>query len=304
MEQYLQGGRFLENSRPDHIRWDVDFRGTAGRTKRIARQIREASPTVIDLRIDGEKGVTELPAIFTEIHKCNPRVVATVRLFPGATSVAQRGYAMDFVWEVDAHEPFRGLLPPGAEAISFAPDENTLVHLPDVLEEFAESGARVLYLLNVNALRALAEVGHVPLPQPGHLQEAADVISRLHVSLVRKRLVVHDYFFWKLLREVFPDEADERVEFSECRAASSLAYVDWDGNVYPCESLPIRLGNLQDRSFERIWRSPARMQILDTIRAIPEACGPCDQAPGCLSVCRGLLRDVPGTSDAARTHPA
>jgi radical SAM protein with 4Fe4S-binding SPASM domain len=290
----------LDSARPVHVRWDVDFRGRSGRTKRIARQIREASPRVVELRIEGEKGISELPAIFTEIHKCNPKIAATVRLFPGAASVAQRGYAMEFLWQVDARGPFRGLLPPGAEAISVAIDEDSLPHFPDLLEEFAGSDLRELHLPNVNAVRALAEVGHVPLPQPGKLQEAAETASRLPVPLGRKRVVVHDYFLWKHLRDALPEEGGARIEFSECRAASALAFVDWEGNVYPCESLPVRLGNLQDRTFEKIWQSPARLQVLETVRAVPDACGPDEQAPGCLSVCRGLLRDVPGMPDADR----
>lgn len=285
----------MDTTRPKRVLWDVDFRGRTGRTKRIARHIREASPGLVELRIEGEKGISELPAIYTEIHKCNPRIKVTVCLFPGATAVAQRGYSMDFIWEVDAREPARGLIPPEAGAISFTPDEDTLSHLPDVLEEFAGSEACELHLPNVNAIRALAEVGHVPLPQPAQLQDAAETISRLPVSLAGKKLIVHDFFLWKALRAVFPEEAGERVEFSECPAASALAYVDWEGTVYPCDSFPIRLGNLQDRTFEKIWRSSARLQILDAIRAVPEACGPGDQEAGCLSICRGLLRGVPGS---------
>jgi radical SAM protein with 4Fe4S-binding SPASM domain len=289
----------LDPSKPVHVRWDIDFHGKAGRTKRIARQIREAAPRVVELWIEGEKGLDELPAIFTEIHKCNPRVVATMRLFPGAAAVAQRGYAMEFLWQVDARKPFRGLLPPGTRAISVTIDEDSLPHFPDLLEDFAGSDLGELHLPNVNAVRSLAEVGHVPLPQPGMLQQAAETASRLPVPLGGKRLVVHDYFFWKHLRAALPEEAGERVEFSECLAASKLAYVDWEGNVYPCESLPIRLGNLQERTFEKIWRAPARLRILETVRAVADACGPDDHAPGCLTVCRGLIRDVPGSSAVA-----
>jgi GeoRSP system SPASM domain protein len=277
---------------PACVRWDIDFHGKAGRTKRIARQIREASPRVVELRIEGEKGLRELPAVFTEIHKCNPRVEATLRLFPGAASVAQRGYAMDFIWQVDATEPFLGQLPPGAESISMTVDGDSLAHLPDVLEEFAESDARAIHLSNVNAIRALAEVGHVPIPGREQLQETAGIISRLGIPLSGKKLVVHDYFFWKLLYGVFSGEAGEGVCFSGCRAASTLAYVDWEGNVYPCDSLPVRLGNLQERTFEKIWRSPAREQILDVLRAVPASCEPCDQRKGCLSGCPGLAYPV------------
>lgn len=294
----------MGDSMPACVRWDIDFHGNAGRTKRIARQIREASPRVVELRIEGEKGLRELPAIFTEIHKCNPRVEATLRLFHGAASVAQRGYAMDFIWQVDATEPFLGQLPPGAESISMTVDGDSLAHLPDVLEEFAESDARAIHLSNVNAIRALAEVGHVPVPGREQLQEAAGIISRLEIPLSGKKLVVHDYFFWKLLRGVFSGEAGEGVCFSGCRAASALAYVDWEGNVYPCDSLPVRLGNLQERTFEKIWRSPARVQILDVLRAVPASCEPCDQLKGCLSGCPGLAYPVSGLAGGAEPSGA
>lgn len=278
----------MQISRPNRIRWDVDFRGTAGRTKRIARRIREASPGVVELRIDGEKGLSELSAIFTEIHKCNPRVVAAVRLFPGATSVAQRGYAMDFIWQVDAFGPFGGRLPAGAESISFTLDEDSLPRLPEVLEEFAESRLRELHLPNVNALRALAEIGHVPVPMPEHIRETADMVSRLSLPLAGKKLVLYDYFLWKDLRAALPQDARERLEFSACDAASTDAYVDWEGTVYPCDSLPIRLGNLQDSTFEKIWNSPARVQLLDAIRARATSCSECDYMESCLSGCRGF----------------
>ncbi|MBI5419431.1 MAG: SPASM domain-containing protein [Deltaproteobacteria bacterium] len=278
----------MDYSVPIRVRWDVDFRGRAGRTKRIARQISEATPLAVELRIEGKRGLSEFPAIYTEIHKCNPRIEATVRLFPEAASVARRGYSVDFVWEVGHRELFRRVLPPGADAISFTSDEGSLAHLPDVLEEFAESEARALHLPNVNAIRALAEVGYVPIPRPGQLKEAAERISLLGVSLEGKKLVVHDYFLWKLLRAVFPNETGDRVEFSGCQAASALAHVDWDGNVYPCDSLPIRLGNLQETTFEKIWRSPARQQVLSAIRSLPPSCEPCDQLEECRSGCRGL----------------
>jgi radical SAM protein with 4Fe4S-binding SPASM domain len=288
----------LEQSMPVRVRWDVDFRGRAGRTKRIARQIREASPKVVELRIEGEKGFAEFPAIFAEIHKCSPWIEATVRLFPGASALAQRGYSMKFVWEVDARRPFEGMLPPDAEAISFTADESSLGGLPDVLEEFAGSGARVLHLPNVNAIRSLAEVGHVPVPRIEQLQAAVESISRLSVSLKGKSLVVHDYFLWKLFRDVFPKETGKRIGFLGCHAASALAYVDWDGNVYPCDSLPIRLGNLQETTLQKIWRAPARIQILDALRAAPADCGGCGQIEGCHSGCRGLAYAVSGSLSA------
>lgn len=289
----------MEYSLPIRVRWDVDFQGRSGRAKRIARQIREASPLHVELRIEGEKGISEVPAIFTEIHKCNPRIEVTASLFPAAVAVARRGYPMmDFLWEVSAREPFRRLLPTGADAISFVPDEENLAYLPDVLEEFADSEIRTLHLPNINAVRALALKGHVPIPGPDRLREAGQRVSALRIRLEGKTLVAHDFFLWRILRGAFPDETAERVEFSGCQAASALAHVDWEGNVYPCDSLPIRLGNLQEATFEKIWNAPARSRIHEAIRSVPASCEPCEQREGCLSGCRGLAYQFSGTMDA------
>lgn len=288
----------MEYSTPKRVRWDIDFEGRSGRAKRIARRIREASPLDVEVRIEGKKGLSEFPAVFTEIHKGNSRVEATLPLSPEAISASRWGYPMEFLWEVSSGKPFDKLLPPDAESISFQPDEEGLSFLPEILEEFAESGLRTLRLPNVSAVRSLASKGHVPFPGAAVLREAGRNISALRISLAGKKLVTCDYFLWKMLREIFPEETGGKIEFTGCRAAAEFAYVDWEGNVYPCDALPIRLGNLQESSFEKIWKSPARIRVLEAIRSMPTDCEPCEQKDSCFSGCRGLAYSSSGTLDA------
>ncbi len=278
----------MEFSMPIRVRWDIDFRGRAGRSKRIARQIREISPLFVELRIEGEAGLSELSAVFTEVHKSGPQVKLTIGMFPKAASARRWGYPIEFVWEIDGRRSFRGCIPPGEKAVSFTPDEDTILYLPDLLEEFSDSPATEMHLPNVNAVRAVAETGHVPIPRPDQLRAASEEISRLGLSLTGKRVVIHDYFLWKNLQDLFPGEVGERIEFSGCQAGTALAYVDWDGNVYPCDSLPVRLGNLVETPFGRIWESEARKRVADAIRALPGECEACGVQSGCFGGCRGL----------------
>jgi GeoRSP system SPASM domain protein len=273
---------------PIRVRWDVDVRGRVGRPKRIARQIRGIAPLFVELRIEGEGGLSELSAIFTEIHKCNPRVAVTIGLFPKAHSALRWGYPIDFVWEIDGTRNFRNCLPDGAKAISFTPDEDTISSLPDLLEDFADSSVKELHLPNINAVRAIALKGHIPVPRPDQIRKASDEISRLELSLSGKRLVVHDYFLWKILRDVCPEDVGDRLEYSGCQAGTALAHVDWEGNVYPCDSLPIRLGNLLETPFERIWAAEARQRVAEAIKATPGDCEKCGVYGGCFGGCRGL----------------
>jgi radical SAM protein with 4Fe4S-binding SPASM domain len=290
----------LEFSLPLHIRWDVDFRKRIGRPKRIARQIREISPRFVELKFEGDKGISELSSIVSEIHKCHPKVEATVRLTAKAVAAARWGYPVTFLWAIEGDKTFSRCIPGDAHAVSFTPDEETILLLPEVLEDFAESRAGELHLPNVNAVRALAARGHIPVPRAEQIREVSERIARNPVPLKGKQLIVHDFFLCRSLRNAFPDEVENRVGFSGCQAGTQLVHIDWDGNVYPCDALPIRLGNLLETPFERIWRSPAREHVVEAIHAAPNDCTSCDAYSGCFGGCRGLAPLASGSTDSGK----
>ena len=287
----------MEFSLPVRVRWDVDFRERSGRVKRIARRIAEASPLFVELRISGIRGLKELPGIVAELQKSTSRVSLHLPLLPQASDMARRGYPVDCVWDVGATAGFLPLLPEGAKAISFVPDEECADELPEVAAEFAASGLSELHLPNVNAVRAVAEVGRVPVPGIDRLRAAAGAVAALGLSLRGKRLIVHDYFLWKSLSATFPGATGDRVEFSGCQAGTALAYVDWEGNLYPCDSLPILLGSLEERTLEDVWSAPMRARVADAVRSAPWACEGCAERPGCLGGCRGIAYTASGAFD-------
>lgn len=251
---------------------------------RVAQRIREIAPRFVELRIYGNRGIAQLPAIVTEIHKCHPKVEATVNLTAKAVAAARWRYPITFLWAIEGGKPFSRCIPRDAKAVSFTPEEETVVLLPEVLEDFAGSTAGELHLPNVNAVRTLAVKGHIPVPRSEQLRQVSEEIARSKVPLDGKRLVVHDFFLCRALRGIFVEDRGERVEFRGCEAGTRLAYVDWDGNVYPCDSIPIRLGNLLETPFERIWRSPARQSVVEAIHKVPVDCDSCMANIGC----RGL----------------
>jgi GeoRSP system SPASM domain protein len=288
----------VEFSLPIRVRWDVDFRERAGRVKRIARGIAEASPLFVELHISGKKGLKELPGIVAAMQQIPSRVSLHLPLLAQASDMARRGYPVDYVWNVGATAGFLPRLPEGAKAISFVPDEDTADELREVVADFADSDLVELHLPNVNAVRAVATGGHVPVPGIDRLRAAAGAVAALGLSLPGKRLVVHDFFLWKSLSATFPGATGNRVEFSGCQAGTALAYIDWEGNVYPCDSLPIRLGSLEDRTFEDVWNSPTRARVADAVRSTPWACEGCAENRGCLGGCRGMAYLASGAFDA------
>lgn len=283
----------MEFPLPIRIRWDVDFRDRVERPKRIARQIREIAPKVVELRFEGDRGISALSAIFTEIHKIHPKVEATVGLTAKATAAARWGYPITFLWAFEGGKSFSHCIPRDARAVSFTPEEETVLLLPEILKDFSKSTAGELHLPNVNAVRALAAKGHIPVPRAEQIREVSEKIASPRIPFNGKRIVVHDFFLYRALRSVFPEGEGKRVEFSGCEAGTRLAYVDWEGNVYPCDSIPIRLGNLLETPFEQIWRSAARQRIVEAIHSVPADCDSCMAHSGC----RGLAHFASGNSD-------
>jgi len=287
----------MDFSVPIRVRWDVDFRERSGRVKRIARKIAEASPLFVELHISGNRGLSELSGILAELQKAGPRISVHLGLSPGSTRALRNGYPVEFVWDIGAEAGFLPKVPEGESAISFVPDGDSLGELPEVIAEFAESRLSVLHLPNVNAVRSLAARGNVPVPEIERLREAAGAVSARGISLAGKRLVVHDFFLWKTLSGAFPGATGDRLEFSGCQAGTALAYLDWDGTVYPCDSLPIRLGSLDESSLEEVWASPARERVVAALRATPGACDGCGEYHGCHGGCRGMAYLAAGTFD-------
>ncbi|MDD4940719.1 MAG: radical SAM protein [Candidatus Omnitrophica bacterium] len=73
-----------------------------------------------------------------------------------------------------------------------------------------------------------------------------------------------------------------------CRMGRTECAINPRGDVYPCVSLPLTVGNLRNESFAEIWRSSAELK---KIRAISSAdlkqCPECSLASDCLR-CPGL----------------
>ena len=66
------------------------------------------------------------------------------------------------------------------------------------------------------------------------------------------------------------------------------------------DALPIRLGNLLEIPFERIWRSPERQRIVEAIHTAPVDCRSCAVYSGCFGGCRGLAHLASGSADPGK----
>ena len=77
-----------------------------------------------------------------------------------------------------------------------------------------------------------------------------------------------------------------------CPAGDNLAYIDFNGDVYPCTSLPsFKLGSLLESNITELWQHSYNIKRLRTLKAMKtrdlRACCNCKEANSCDGGCRG-----------------
>ncbi len=95
------------------------------------------------------------------------------------------------------------------------------------------------------------------------------------------KLLVHDPFLWRVIfpSSSFPD--------GRCQAANTMLYISPEFDVYPCPSLPIKIGSLMSSSLRDIISSLDKQSVRSQILAIPDGCRQCPDLSTCNGGCRG-----------------
>lgn len=94
-------------------------------------------------------------------------------------------------------------------------------------------------------------------------------------------LTIHDPFLWRAFNPGMP------FPQAGCQAANTMIALSPDGGVYPCPTLPYRLGEIGSASLKEIITSPAKKELRKRILLHPAACSACDEVAICRGGCRG-----------------
>lgn len=112
-------------------------------------------------------------------------------------------------------------------------------------------------------------------------------------------LTIHDPFLWRAFN---PD-----IPFPQggCQAANTMITISPDGGVYPCPTLPVRIGELGGlTTLKTIIASPAKKEFRSRLLTAPEMCGGCRELPECRGGCRGrayvMYGSLDGVDDACK----
>ncbi|MDD5339559.1 MAG: radical SAM protein [Dehalococcoidales bacterium] len=91
----------------------------------------------------------------------------------------------------------------------------------------------------------------------------------------------------------------QQAALKGCGAGSGFSYIRFDGDVWPCNFIPVVAGNVKQKSFTEIWNnSPLLKQFRVEHRGLKGVCGACEYQQIC-GGCRGRAHAHTGDSKAS-----
>jgi GeoRSP system SPASM domain protein len=109
------------------------------------------------------------------------------------------------------------------------------------------------------------------------------------ISIAHMKITIHDPFLWRVFYPAasFPGGG--------CQAANSMVYIAPDGSLYPCPSMPIALGSLNETPLKEILSSASKKQLVKNLHEPPGECLECAELEGCMGGCSGRVYVLAGT---------
>ena len=108
-------------------------------------------------------------------------------------------------------------------------------------------------------------------------------------------LTIHDPFLWRAFHPETP------FPQAGCQAANTMIYVAANGNVYPCPTLPLLLGNVRESRLKTIIASPEKKTLRRQLLQAPAGCADCGEVAACRGGCRGRGLVLHGSLDGIDT---
>ncbi|RII26171.1 MAG: GeoRSP system SPASM domain protein [Geobacter sp.] len=104
-------------------------------------------------------------------------------------------------------------------------------------------------------------------------------------------ITIHDPFLWRPFNPGVP------FPQGGCQAANTMIAISPDGGVYPCPTLPVRLGTIGAISLKEIIASSEKREFRRRLLHDPEGCRGCRELAECRGGCRGRAYVMLGTLD-------
>lgn len=284
-----------ELSSPIRMYWDIgpvapsllpDCRETAGEiiaNKILSLQVTELSPALSHSCLTVLQSLKDAPislSLVAPITALDAHALKLLSILPLKTlfaAVSQTGLAS--VMEITKRTEGRPSI-----GVAFPVTRANFRELPGVLSFCIDHGITNLLL----PMQRLVGNGDCFSFSSHERKELTEALTKINIPAWFK-VIIHDPFIW---RAFYPS-----VEFpnSGCQAANTMLYISPEAEVYPCPTLPVKIGSLLGTSLKDIINSAAKKEVRKRILSTPCVCAECGELSQCRGGCRGRAYAVQGS---------
>jgi radical SAM protein with 4Fe4S-binding SPASM domain len=181
---------------------------------------------------------------------------------------------------------------------NFTAMQQNISDLPGVIDLSEDLGADIIMVF-----QAIPPKGSVPLEldkeQQKYLIETIAARQKKTRALI---IPVCSPQYWAWLMERKRARWGGAKAFTGCGAGNGFSYIRFDGDVWPCNFIPVSAGNVKKTPFQDIWNhAPGLQEFRRQPRGVKGVCGDCRYEKLC-GGCRG--RAFIHTGDAKAADPA
>ncbi|HSW58785.1 MAG TPA: radical SAM protein [Dehalococcoidales bacterium] len=172
--------------------------------------------------------------------------------------------------------------------INFTAMKQNLAELPQVIDLAEELGADICMVFQT--IPPCKDRGAVEL----NAEDQNQLLRIIREKQRQKRMLLMPVCspeYWPLIANQHKNrlvpKSLKQAAFSGCGAGRGFCYIRFDGNVWPCNFIPLSAGNVRESSFADIWRNSALLQQFYSLhKNLKDACGQCADKQIC-GGCRG-----------------
>jgi radical SAM protein with 4Fe4S-binding SPASM domain len=186
--------------------------------------------------------------------------------------------------------------------VNFTAMQQNLAELPGLIDLAERFGADIIMVFQAIPPRGRSDKLELDAEQQaGLVRTLAE--KQKHTRALIMPVCAPEYWPWLIeRRRVRFGRALAGRAFAGCGAGGGFSYVRSDGEVWPCNFIPLSAGNVRREAFSDIWRSsPLLQEFRRRPRPLGGACGECAHQNIC-GGCRG--RAYAHTTDPLAADPA
>ncbi|WP_298268781.1 GeoRSP system SPASM domain protein [Geobacter sp.] len=281
----------MELATPITIYWDLPAPpGDSAFLRRVAADIAACRPLMLQVTAGNHPVDGVLPELLEQLGGKGIAVTLTIpaAVFEGALPLPIG--VKEVLLAVERLDDIRGQENSltGSTGMAVAVCAGNWRKLPAIVAYCRERGIRRL-VLPMQRLYG----GEPPFFLTGEEQRELAAALAAAGGVAGMELTIHDPFLWRAFNPGVP------FPQGGCQAANTMIAIAPDGGVYPCPTLPLRLGEIGSASLREIVASAAKREVRRRLLEAPAACEECGELAECRGGCRGRAYVMQGSLEGA-----